>query len=197
MNFSEVLELLKTLGIPSLLVIILGWIGKRYLDKKLEQEKSEYQSDIKTLESTLNNYSDIHKQKLKNSELFFQKQFEASQALYVIKSEMMPPFSHPDMGWHDAVKEMADNLGKTHEALQDFLKSYFTILSPEILEKIESAASSAEEGLLYGGGEDMREPGNQCAEAVYNKVKECSSLLKADVDGQRLVEFHEIAKKNS
>lgn len=197
MNFNEAVELVKALGIPGILAIILGWLGKRYLDKKLEQEKSAYQSNIKTLENTLNQYSEIHKQKIKNSEFFFKKQFEASQELYQIKTEMMPPYSRPDMEWEDAVQVMANDLGKTHKSLREFLKSYFTILTPEVLEKLESAASNAEEGMLYGGGEDRREPGNQLAESVYTKLKECTSLLKTEVDGQRLVEFHEFPKKNS
>lgn len=102
------------------------------------------------------------------------------------------------MDWHDALIEMANNLNKTHGSLRKFLRDNFTVLSPDILEKLESAAGAAEEGMLYGSGDgDPREPGIQCAESVYNCIKECSSLLKAEVDGQRLVEFHEHAQKNA
>lgn len=195
-NLNEIIGILKTFGVPGLMSFFLAWAGKRYLDKKLESEKSVNQANIKSIESKLNQYLEVHKQKIKNWEFFFQKQFEASQDLYKIKADMMPPYSHPDMDWHDAITEMANGLSKTHESLRGFLKQYFTVLSPDILEKLESAAGNAEEGMLYGGGHgDPREPGIQCAEQVYNRIKECSSLLKAEVDGQRLVEFHDLSQK--
>lgn len=197
MTANEILEVLKAWGISGLMTIILGWIGKRYLDRKLEYEKSENQQKIASLESDLNQYLEVHKQKIRNSESFFKVQFEASQSLYQIKAEMMPPYSHPDMDWHEALVEMANDLGRIHKSLREFLNKYFTVLTPDILEKLESAASNAEEGALYGGGDDDREPGNQLAQNVYDKIKECSSLLKTEVDGQRLVKFHDLPRKNS
>lgn len=192
-HFNEIIEILKTIGIPGLMTLVLGWIGKRYLGSKLESEKSENQAKIKSIESKLSQYLEVHKQKIKNSEFFFQRQYEASQELYKLKVDMMPPHSHPDMDWHDALEEMANGLEKTYKSLRDFLNKYFTVLSPDILEKIESAKSNAEEGMLYGSDD----PGIQCADHVYNRVKECSSILKAEVDGQRLVEFHDFVQKNS
>ena len=184
MEESDLLQNLAAIGsvITPVLVLLLSAVGWRYR---------------KSFENGLSRYFEVHKQKIKNSEFFFQKQFEASQSLYQIKTDMLPPYSRPDMEWDDAVQEMANNLDKTHIALQNFLKSYFTVLSPEVLEKLESAAANADEGKLYGGEDDIRAPGNRCAEYVYEKVKECASLLKAEVDGQRLVEFHEYSKKNS
>jgi len=195
-HLNEILDILKTVSIPGFMTIVLGWVGKRYLDRKLESEKAVNQANIKSIESKLSQYLEVHKQKIKNWEFFFQKQFEASQDLYRIKTDMMPPYSHPDMDWHEAIKEMANGLGKTHKSLRGYLNTYFTVLNPDILEKLEYAAGSAEEGRLYGGGDDSREPGNQCAENVYDLIKECSSLLKAEVDGQRLVEFHDHTQKS-
>ncbi|MFA4918820.1 MAG: hypothetical protein WC581_06170 [Thermodesulfovibrionales bacterium] len=192
-HFNEITEILKTFGIQGLMTLVLGWIGKRYLDSKLESEKSENQAKLKSIESQLSQYLEVHKQKIKNSEFFFQRQYEASQELYKLKVDMMPPYRHPDMDWHEAREEMANGLEKTYESLQDFLNKYFTVLSPGILEKIESATNTAEEGMLYGSNEQ----GIQCADYVYSRVKECSSILKAEVDGQRLVEFHDFAQKNS
>ncbi|MCZ6804721.1 MAG: hypothetical protein O7D86_12520 [Proteobacteria bacterium] len=192
-NYNEIVEILTPFGIPGLMALILGWIGKRYLDKKLESEKSENQANIKSMESKLSQYLEVHKQKIKNSEFFFQRQYEASQDLYKIKIDMMPPYRYPDMGWYEALDEMANGLGKTYKSLQDFLNTYFTILNPDVLEKLESAASTAEEGMLYGSDPQ----GHQCAEHVYNHIKECSSILKSEVDGQRLVEFSELTQKKS
>jgi hypothetical protein len=182
MEQSNLLEILASVGSVAtpILVLVLSAIGWMYRN---------------SIENKLNQYFEIHKQKLKNSEFFFQKQFDASQALYLIKTEMLPPYNHPDMEWEEAVQQMANNLEKTRDSLQGFLNEFFTVLNPEILEKLESAVANADEGRLYGGGEDFREPGNQCAEHVYKKIKECSSLLKAEVDGQRQVEFHEFPKK--
>lgn len=197
-NLDQIITTLKTFGIPGIMSVFLGWVGKRYLDRKLESEKATNQANIRSIENKLSQSLEIHKQKIKNWEFFFQKQFNASQELYELKSEMIPAYSHPDMCWHDALIEMANNLDKTHKSLRIFLKENFTVLSPDILEKLESAARFAEEGMLYGGGDgDPMEPGIQCAESAYNRIKECCSLLKAEVDGQRLVEFQEHAQKNA
>lgn len=197
-NFDQIIELLRIFGVPGLMTFLLGWLGKRYLEKKLESEKAINQANIKAIESKLNQSLEVHKQKIKNWEFFFQRQFDASQELYKIKSEMMPPYSHPDMEWDDALIEMANNLGKTHASLRKFLKDYFTVLDPSILEELELAAGHAEEGMLFGGGDgDPREPGIRCAQSVYNRIKECSSLIKSEVDGQRLVEFHDHVQKNA
>jgi hypothetical protein len=181
---QDVLQTLAELGSATtpILVLLLSAVGWKYRN---------------SIESRLNQYFEIHKQKVKNSEFFFLKQFEASQSLYQIKKDMLPPYSHPDMGWDDAVALMANDLAKTHKSLRTFLKNYFTVLSPEVLEKLESAAAVAEEGILYGSGDDIREPGNRCADSVFTRVSECTSLLKAEVDGQRLVTFHEFPKKKS
>ena len=189
------MSLLQFLGAPSLIALFLGWLGKRYLEKKLEQEKTAHLSEIKRLESKLGEYSEIHKQKVKNSEFFFLRQFDASQALYKLKLEMTPSFRHPDMEWDEAIEEMAENLSDTHRKLQALLIEYFTVLPPELLEKLESAASNAEEGSLYGGN-GWGSPGNQCASSVYEKIEECTALMKAEVDGQRLVKLHEPGNKS-
>jgi len=190
-NLNDIIEALKAIGIPGLMTLVLGWIGKRYLDRKLEIEKSEHQTNIKSIESRLSHYLEVHKQKIKNSEFFFQKQYDASQDLYKIKVEMLPAYRHPDMDWHEALEEMAGNLAKTAANVQEFINNYFTVLSPDIVEKLESAIGTAEEGQFYGSDE----PGMQYADSVYSRIKECSSLIKAEVDGQRLVEFQEFTQK--
>lgn len=184
MDIPKLLQNLAAIGsiLTPIIVLILSGIGWKYRN---------------SIEAKLSQYFEVHKQKIKNSEFFFQKQFDASQQLYEIKVNMMPPYRHPDMDWYEAIQEMANNLGKTHISLRKFLINHFTILSPEILEKLELAAANAEEGSLFGGGEDIREPGNQCAERVYSLLKEATSQLKAEVDGQRHVEFHEFTKNNS
>ena len=185
------MSILNSIGIPGIMTIVLGWIGKRYLDSKLESEKTDNLTKIKAIESRLNQYLEVHKQKIKNSEFFFQRQYEASQELYKLKVDMLPPFRHPDMDWGEALEEMARRLEVTHNSLRDFLNSYFTVLGPDVLEKLESARNEAEEGMLYSGDEQ----GVTCADYVYERIKECSSILKAEVDGQRLVEFQDFSQK--
>ena len=71
-NVNEIINILKTLGITTLLTLLLGWIGKRYLDKKLEQEKASNQSKLKDIESTFSKNLEIHKQKEKKFRDIFQ-----------------------------------------------------------------------------------------------------------------------------
>ncbi len=191
--FLKIIEAIKPLGIPSLVAIILGAIGKRYLDKKLEFEKAGYQTKFRSIESQIDQSLEVHKQKIKNSEFFFKMQYQASCDLYKIKSEMMPPYRFPDMDWGDALGEIATDLGGISAKIKSYLNDYYTVLPPDVFEKLESAFHNAEEGSLYGD----EGPGIQCADFAYEKIKECTSLLKAAVDNQRLVEFHNFKSKNA
>ena len=178
-NILQIISTIASIATPILIYIIKVKVWK----------------DLKSFESSLSQYFEIHKQKIKNSELFFQKQFEASQALYKIRAEMLPAFSFPDMEWDDALSNMANDLTKTHKSLQKFNSEYYTVLKPEILEKLEFATHQAEEGALYGG--DELGIGTDNAESVYKIIQECTALIKAEVDGQRLIKFQEWNKKNS
>lgn len=70
-NTDQIVAVLKTFGVPGLMSIFLGWIGKRYLEKKLESEKAANQANIKSIESKLNQSLEVHKQKIKIGNSFF------------------------------------------------------------------------------------------------------------------------------
>ncbi|MBK1653013.1 hypothetical protein [Halorhodospira halochloris] len=179
------MDWIETLGIPSLLVIIAGWLGKRYLDKKLEYERALYKSQIASLEGSLRENLEVHKQKLKNSEFIFREQYHAVLQLYKLKKDMVPEKRYPDMEWGDALEEMAQSANETRKQLEAFREKYFAVLSPGVVEKLESASSSCIDAELEGP--DF--PGTQFIDLAFNRIEECTSLLKSDFDGQRNVKF--------
>lgn len=144
------MDWIETLGIPSLLVLIAGWLGKRYLDKKLESERASYQSQIASLEGSLRENLEVHKQTLKNSEFIFREQYHAVLELYQIKKDMVPEKRYPDMEWEDAPEEMAQSANETRKQLEAVTRKYFAVLSPGIVEKLESASSSCIDAELEG-----------------------------------------------
>ncbi|MEM6251069.1 hypothetical protein [Shewanella vaxholmensis] len=168
---------LNTLGIPAAISGVFAFIGKRYLDKRLNEEKSY-------LEHVLNQKREIQKQQLKNSEFIFHKQYEASQELYLLRRSLLPEYRTPDMDWEDAMEFVSENLGISAEQLNGFLGKYFTVLSPNIVELLQKAINAAEEGQFFSD-----KPSFIAANAMYKSVEECSSLLKSEVDGQRRVEI--------
>lgn len=168
---------LKELGIPTVIASIFAFLGKKYVDKRLNEEKS-------SLDNLLNQKLEIQKQKLKNSEFIFHKQYEASQELYLLRCSLLPEYRTPDMDWEDAIEFVAENLGDSAKKLKDFIGKYFTVLSPKIVELLHRALNAAEEGQYYSDKQAF-----MAASTMYKSVEECSSLLKSEVDGQRKVEI--------
>lgn len=168
---------LNTLGIPAAISGVFAFLGKRYLDKRLNEEKSY-------LDHVLNQKREIQKQQLKNSEFFFHKQYEASQDLYLLKCSLLPECRTPDMDWEDAIEFVAENLGDSAKKLKDFIGKYFTVLSPKIVELLHKALNAAEEGQYF-----VDKQAFLAASTVFKSVDECSSMLKSEVDGQRRVEI--------
>lgn len=170
-------NVIEQFGIPTAIASFFTFIGKKYLDKRLNDEKS-------SLDSVLNQKLEIQKQKLKNSEFVFHRQYEASQDLYLLRCSLLPEYRTPDMDWEDAVEFVAENLGDTVKKLKDFIAKYFTVLSPKVVELLHSALNAAEEGQFYGDKQAF-----MAASIMYESVTECSSMLKSEVDGQRQVEI--------
>lgn len=184
------MDWVEALGIPSLIVLIAGWIGKHYLNKKLEAERAAYKSQIASLEGSLRENLEVHKQKLKNSEFIFREQYHAVLELYQIKKDMVPEKRHPDMEWEEALEEMAQSANGTRKQLENFTRKYFAVLSPGVVEKMESACSYCIDAELEG----PEFPGTQFIDSAFNCVEECASLLKSDFDGQRNVKFQRLSR---
>lgn len=179
----------ETLGISGLVVAvvstIMSVIGKRYLDRRLAGEKATHNSDLKSLEGTINESLEVHKQKLRNSEFVFQMQYRAVLEIYQIKKAMIPERDHPEMDWEDALFKMASNAEATKAELETYLHKYFAVLTPTVVEKLERATVSCQEAIFEG----PEFPGTQFIDDAFKRIEESTSALKSEFDGQRQVKF--------
>jgi hypothetical protein len=176
-NLINSFNWLNSLGIPAAICAVFAFLGKRYLDNRLNEENVN-------LGHVLNQKREIQKQQLKNSEFIFQKQYDASQELYLLKRSLLPEYRTPDMDWDSAMEFIAENLAASADKLNKYLGMYFTVLSPNIVELLHKAINAAEEGQYYVDKQSF-----MAADIVYKSVEASSSLLKSEVDGQRRVEI--------
>ncbi|TDR45966.1 hypothetical protein DFR29_104403 [Tahibacter aquaticus] len=187
MNIDNIMAILGGAGFTaigaSVLVKILVEKGiesaiKHNFDRHLETYKSELTREIERL-----------KLSLKNSEVFFSRQFAALTELRKMSRSMLPRKRNPDMDFYEACWEVATEFSRHADSLDEFLYKYEPVLPTEILKQIESAAALANDGSFEFHLTDSNEPmvtdnGIKIAEQLYDLVRDASLELQKTVDSQ-------------
>ena len=86
-----------------------------------------------------------HKANLRKSEFLFQKEYEATSEFVAMKRGLLPPYRFPDMDWHEACEEIAQNFGRNEQKLIDFIAKHGAILDKESLHNLTKAEGIAAE----------------------------------------------------
>ena len=97
-------------------------------ERTLESLKAEYQKDIEG-----------HKIKLKKSELFFERQLEAANALSEFKESLLGRHDFPDETIDDALERMGSRFNHHADWIQVFMARYAVVLPEKIKKKLREA----------------------------------------------------------
>jgi hypothetical protein len=156
-------------GITSTFVIgLFGLIGKTLSKSIVEQFKSNLQTTL-----------EIHKTKLKKSELLFQKEYEAASAFIFMKQSFLPSNRFPEMDWGEACEDIAQNFGVIETKISSFISLHGAILDETARKLLFNAVGISTE--------------NNSAEPDYNATKAADSLWGI----LEKVEKHLLARINS
>jgi uncharacterized protein with NRDE domain len=170
---------------------LFGWLGKRYLDKILEEERNANLNRLTLLQSDISKDVERHKSKLKINEKFFNNQLEASFKLYKIMKDMVPERTHQDMDWYEACDQIAHDFEKIKNQLSEFLEKHYTTLPPEIYEKLQETEYLCSNGKLEVSSPEITSSVNKIADEVFQNIKYSCIKLKSYIDGQREIKESE------
>ena len=116
-------------------VIVLGlsdWIGKILAGRYVERLKHEIQQEIES-----------YRTRLKKSEFLFQKEFEATSRFMSLRRDLLPDYRSPEMDWHDACLDFANNVDTVEERLEQYMATYGAALKDPVLERLTHAITQA------------------------------------------------------
>ena len=95
---------------------------------------------LEKIKAKSNLTSEQYKIQLKKSEIFFQKQFEASLEFGKFFYEVLPKKQSILDEWEDAMKWLADDLNKHKIFIDDFVSKYSVLFNSSTIELIENVS---------------------------------------------------------
>ena len=114
-----------------------NWIGKMVAERYVERLKHEIQQEI-----------DSHRTRLKKSEFLFQKEFEATSRFMSLRRDLRPTYRFPEMDWHDACLEFADNFDTVEARLKQYIVTHGAALKEPVLERLDRAITRVSWGMF-------------------------------------------------
>jgi len=136
--------------------------------------------------------SEQYKIQLKKSEIFFQKQFEASLEFGKFFYEVLPKKQSILDEWEDAMKWLADDLNKHKIFIDDFVSKYSVLFNSSTIELIENVSYQV---VRMNDDKDLHEinSGNDLewedkkwkyADEFYDELKKANEAIRNEVREQ-------------
>jgi hypothetical protein len=159
--------ILGSLGGGALIIgAFAKWLGELWAKRLIQHEKKKLDEEIES-----------HKIKLKKSEFIFQREYEAASELVALIRGLLPTYSHPQMDWHEACDEIAQNFHRIELILHAYLSKHGAILSEEVLDIIGTCISIAGENKFEIMSPDVSKVANEAANSFYEKLKEAEKIV--------------------
>ncbi|HBL6966821.1 TPA: hypothetical protein LSH94_003064 [Morganella morganii] len=160
-------------GGAAIIVGFVKWFGDKWIQNLFQNKKHE-------LDQMLENY----KIKLKKSEFIFQKEFEAASEIVALIRSLLPTYNYPDMDWHDACDEIAQNFSQIEINLKRYLAKNGAILQKIDIDLIECCIGMAGESKFEINSPEVPDSANKAANELYEKLKEVEKNLLHQIHSQ-------------
>ncbi len=125
------------------LVAICAFISKFIADRTIEGHKAALNAELERLKNELAKESELHKLKLRKAEILFDRELEAVAEFGTLYRQIMPRYSHPDMGWDDACDDVASRFTTIEEQLENYLTKHAPVLTEALREKLHHCKTTA------------------------------------------------------
>jgi len=164
---------------------LLAWVAKRYLDRKLEEERAAHKEELEKLKAENQRLVEMHRARVRNSEVFFNRQMEACDEIHKLCQSMLPRYKYPTMEWPDAVEEMSSEVERVEEQAQRIYTEYYAVLPDSVLGKLNAAVGYAGEAKFEIQDSSLSSRGHDKTESTFNELSEAAAKTKELLDGQR------------
>ena len=182
-NEIKLIEIFIMVVITSISFIggAIKFIINPYFNSRLEKLKKENEIEISKIKGSIDLKIELEKHKSKNTEIYFQKQLEAMKELYKLGSSILPNYRMPEMEWDDACQDIAHDFKEIEEKIENFTIEYFSVISKDIISKLDIAKNCAAEG-KFEDPSDLKS--YQLADTLWNRIDEATKELKEHVELQ-------------
>ena len=182
-NEIKLIEIFIMVVITSISFIggAIKFIINPYFNSRLEKLKKENEIEISKIKGSIDLKIELEKHKSKNTEIYFQKQLEAMKELYKLRSSILPNYRMPEMEWDDACQDIAHDFKEIEEKIENFTIEYFSVISKDIISKLDIAKNCAAEG-KFEDPSDLKS--YQLADTLWNRIDEATKELKEHVELQ-------------
>lgn len=189
MTLQDALEfggaiLLSLGGGTAVLFGFSSWLGKVWAERILNHEKLQQGEQLERFKQQLQEEAERHKIKLKKSEFIFLKQFDAASALVALYRDISPTFSHPDMDFHDACDQVAENFQRIEGLLHSYVRAHGAVLTDSVKHLLSLSIGIAGRYKFDVCGPEVSSMANTAADALLGHIKQAEREMLDQVAGQ-------------
>lgn len=178
-------EILTSSIVATVVSGIISWLGKRYLDKKLEIERANHIKELEDLKAENQKFLENYRARLKNSEIYFNRQLDACDEIHALCQSMLPKNKFPNMDWDDALEYMALDIERIESEAQGLYTKFYSVLPDSILTKLNASVGYAGDAKFETGGGEVSKRGLELVKSTFNELHEAAVNSKELLDGQR------------
>lgn len=184
-------EILTSGVVASFISGAFAFFGKRHLDKRLEEERTDHQKEIEELKAEKQRLIESFRARLKNSEIFFNRQIKACDEIHELYQSMIPESKFSNMEWEDALVEMAYDIKSIEKEAKKLYTKHYAVLPDSILTKLNAAVGYAAKA-KFEAEDEVTSIGLKLVDSTFNELSKATVKAKELLDGQRhnLIEPH-------
>jgi hypothetical protein len=161
----------------STVLAVLGLLGKSLVTGVIQR-------DIEKFRSQLQRSLEEHKVRLKKSEFLFQKEFEATSELVMLKTSLSLNRNQPDMDFENLLENVAHDFPKITIQIKSYLMKHGAILNEEVKELLQSSYHIAAEGQAKLDDPEISSELLAEANKLYEKIDSAEILMMQQVRSQ-------------
>lgn len=178
-------EILTSSIVAAVVTGIISWLGKRYLDNKLETERAKHIKELEDLRAENQKVLENYRARLKNSEIYFNRQLKACDEIHALCQCMLPENKFPNMEWGDALEYMAQDIDTIETKAQKLYTKFYSVLPDSVLTKLNTAVGLAGDAKFVVEDGVASKIALGLVESTFNELHEAAVATKELLDGQR------------
>lgn len=163
---------------------VFAFFGKAAVGGYIESMKAEFAIEREKYKNELALEMETHRVKLKKSEFFFEKEFEATSELVAIRRKMMPEINWPDMDWAEACEQIALGFPELEKTLKGFIANYGAVLPDEVVDKISLCIALSGHGKFGVEGPEVDSEARKAADKIYDHISEAEKFFLEQIRSQ-------------
>lgn len=167
--WETALAVVAALGGGSVIVLALSnWLGRVWADRLMASKLHEFDRQLESLKSNLQQETEHYKGRLRKSEFVFQREYQAASALVELIATIEPSYSSPWMDHEELCEALMGELDSIEDKIGAFTAKHGAILPDVVRKLIVESQNYAGQGKFgdVAGNDDARTLAGKCHGAL-------------------------------